>query len=902
MKITSRLFEAFLECPTKCFLLAAGEQGSGNAYADWVEAHQKAYAAQLIERMRNDMAGCQQIQECTVTNIADFADCQIVTNVRLTTGRFETEIHVLECGKKERSADSTSVIPYRFVASDKLTTNQKLTLAFDALAIAELTGASPRIGVVVHGRTAVTRKLSLPPLVKVAQKHLEESVAVLGTSKAPELILNRHCPACIFRDRCRATATEKDDLSLLSGMTAKERTGFHKKGIFTLTQLSYTWRPRRSSKASRKVHTRYKHSLKALAIREKAIHVVGEPNLNISGTPVFLDVEGLPDRNFYYLIGVKIGTGDESQRHSFWADTEKDERHIWIHLLDVLAGVSTPVLVHYGRYETDFIKYMTAKYGTKGRSTALRTALQSSVNLLSFLYGRFYFPTYSNGLKEIAGFLGFRWSEPIASGIQTVAWRHQWEQQHDTEIKTFLTRYNLEDCDALSMLVEKIPTLSKTSIRPPTRNASFSDTCNAPPESAEIYKSFETIIKSAHQSYESGKIKLRKRKLGKDVGTKQRKSGGRRILPRSNNRIVRVASKRLCPLHGANIYYRKKPAERQVIDIAFSSSGCRRIIIRYVGKIARCTVCNCDFVPPAFKRLEKRLYGAGIEAWIAYHRIVLRLSYRLIATAILNLFHENINSQLANTIVDKVADDHLRTEARLLKRLLESPFLHVDETRLNISGVQQYVWVITNGSHVILRLSESRESIAIEGILGDYAGVVISDFYGAYDTLPCRQQKCLVHLLRDLNEDLYSHPFDHEYQTLVAALKALLLPIFADVEKFGLKRRNLRKHQPRVHRFYADYIEGGSSSELVSKYHKRFLRYRDSLFTFLENDGVSWNNNMAERAIRPLAIQRKISGAFTKRGATGHLRLLSIAQTCKFQSKSFLDFLRSGMKDVDAFS
>ena len=74
------------------------------------------------------------------------------------------------------------------------------------------------------------------------------------------------------------------------------------------------------------------------------------------------------------------------------------------------------------------------------------------------------------------------------------------------------------------------------------------------------------------------------------------------------------------------------------------------------------------------------------------------------------------------------------------------------------------------------------------------------------------------------------------------------------------------------------------------------------MFTFLTHDGVRWNNNAAERAIRHLAVQRKISGAFTTKGANHYLRLLAIAQTCPFQNKSFLGFLiPSGLKNVDAY-
>src|SRR6202043_1178228 len=87
----------------------------------------------------------------------------------------------------------------------------------------------------------------------------------------------------------------------------------------------------------------------------------------------------------------------------------------------------------------------------------------------------------------------------------------------------------------------------------------------------------------------------------------------------------------------------------------------------------------------------------------------------------------------------------------------------------------------------------------------------------------------------------------------------------------------------------------------VRTFHKRFQRYRDSLFPFLTQDGIPWNNNMAERAIRQLAVQRKISNTFSKRVAPQYLLLLAISQTCRFQGKSFLKFLLSKETDLDSF-
>lgn len=133
-------------------------------------------------------------------------------------------------------------------------------------------------------------------------------------------------------------------------------------------------------------------------------------------------------------------------------------------------------------------------------------------------------------------------------------------------------------------------------------------------------------------------------------------------------------------------------------------------------------------------------------------------------------------------------------------------------------------------------------------------------------------------------------------------MRDLLIPIFDDVTRFGLKQRNLHKHLKRVNAFYdITILDQHESQEVIGKYQKRFLRYRDSIFRFLLSDNIPWNNNAAERAIRHLAVQRKISGSFTSKGAKEYLLMLGIAQTCRFQNKSFLEFLNSGELSLAKF-
>jgi transposase IS66 family protein len=141
-----------------------------------------------------------------------------------------------------------------------------------------------------------------------------------------------------------------------------------------------------------------------------------------------------------------------------------------------------------------------------------------------------------------------------------------------------------------------------------------------------------------------------------------------------------------------------------------------------------------------------------------------------------------------------------------------------------------------------------------------------------------------------------------ELQEFVAAVKDLIVPVIEAIDRWGLKAKHLRRFKKQVALFYSTVIESQEYSlDVTKKYQKRFVRYREPLFRFLEEDDIPWNNNGAERAIRHLAVQRTISGMFFQRGAVAYLEMLGLAQTCRFQEKSFLKFLLSGEIDVDRF-
>ena len=161
------------------------------------------------------------------------------------------------------------------------------------------------------------------------------------------------------------------------------------------------------------------------------------------------------------LIGIRVGTGDGAVQHSFWADNEDGEKLIWREFLDVLSAIPDPRLVHFGSYETVFLKRMRERHGGPREGSAAETAIEHAVNLLSFVFAHIYFPTCSNGLKEIAGYLGFRWSGSPASGLESIVWRHRWEASKDPSLKQALLDYNREDCEALELVANRLVDLHR---------------------------------------------------------------------------------------------------------------------------------------------------------------------------------------------------------------------------------------------------------------------------------------------------------------------------------------------------------------------------------------------------------------------------------------------------------
>jgi predicted RecB family nuclease len=904
--ITDRTFFSFLNCQRKAFLQSAGMTGE-QPDTDRVQIDlDRLYRRQAIGVLLGAYRPADVVVDPTSWEAIPGVP-RVIVNATVGDNDLQAQLHAAEQIESKRGRRAATYAPVLFVRTNHLTRADKLLLAFQALALASVQGAIPSVGKVVHGACLKVLKLKVESLVGEVQQILGAIRAAQASPVARQLTLNGHCSACEYRVRCRQTAEAVDDLSLLRGLPLKEVEKHRARGITTVTQLSYSYRPGRRGKRRSGKARRHDHALQALAIREKKVYVLDSPAVPRTGMALYLDVEGVPDRDFYYLIGLVAVVDGASKSYSFWADDRDQVRANWQSCARLIEGFGDYTLYHYGRFELRFLDRMKGLADAEW-AAAVDRIRDRSYNVLAAIYSHVYCPTYTNGLKDIGALLGAKWSAAGASGLQSLAWRLAWEARREESLKQELLKYNLEDCLALRTVTEFLQSLDigeqhrAEEGRPPV--ASPEDLY---PERGFRFGKPEFFCpelaytnKCAYSDYQREKVCLRT--SGALRQSQRRKQRAKKKRLRANQEIE-CEPPTACPACGATQVHRfgSKPVRKLVLDLKFNSSGVKRCVTSYTSARYRCWHCRKTFLAGSYNAAER--VGQNLASWAIYCHVALCLSHEDVTLSLNDVFGFSFGYPILYRIKRLAAERHRPAYDRLKQKLRQGNLIHGDETKVQVQRGNGYVWAFTNLEEVVYVYTPTREGTVLDDILEGFTGVLVTDFYAAYDAVQCTQQKCLVHLARDINDDLFHNPFDEELKQLAQALVAVLKPIIDAIDRYGLKRHYLHKHKADVVRFFRRVLGMAHESEAARKYQKTLLQYREKLFVFLDHDGVPWNNNNAENALKRFASRRKIIGAaFGERGLRDYLVFLSIYQTCRNKHLSFLRFLRSGSQDLDAFA
>jgi len=233
--------------------------------------------------------------------------------------------------------------------------------------------------------------------------------------------------------------------------------------------------------------------------------------------------------------------------------------------------------------------------------------------------------------------------------------------------------------------------------------------------------------------------------------------------------------------------------------------------------------------------------------------------------------------------------------AVLLEAVRGSPQLHVDETGWRLDGKKGWVWALVNKRLAYYHVDRSRSRKVLNELLGsNFDGTLISDFYSVYLKLPYRMQKCLVHLLREFHDCAKT---DRAIE-FVAAYKKIKR-LINDARRLHGRHDQIPngkyvRLRLRLEARLFDFTTTAYKNKNLQRLSKRFVQSWQDMFRFLKDPSLDWNNNRAERMIRPNVIYRNRSyGNRSDRGAEAHGTIMSLMQTLRLQGKNVGESLRT---------
>ena len=169
-------------------------------------------------------------------------------------------------------------------------------------------------------------------------------------------------------------------------------------------------------------------------------------------TEVFFDIESDPTSDTDYLLGYLVKKDGKVEYDYLIAKDKSQEPEIWKKFLDFLSSLDDFVIYHYAYFERQVFDRLALKYGAP--SSLVTKFRDNTIDLHTKLVDSAILPLYFYSLKDVAGYLGYKWSDPDAGGAESVVWYSEWLNKKDDKIMQKLLRYNEDDVRATLLIKE----------------------------------------------------------------------------------------------------------------------------------------------------------------------------------------------------------------------------------------------------------------------------------------------------------------------------------------------------------------------------------------------------------------------------------------------------------------
>lgn len=355
-------------------------------------------------------------------------------------------------------------------------------------------------------------------------------------------------------------------------------------------------------------------------------------------------------------------------------------------------------------------------------------------------------------------------------------------------------------------------------------------------------------------------VKASRKKAKKEGPRKKRAENFARRRDEPTQRIIHAMERCTecgCTLLGGSVRHTRQVLHIPIVPVE---------VIEHVYLERGCPGCGRGNVPEVDLSGEvvgKSRVSAGTMAMIAAMREVGRLPIRTIQWQ-LGTFHRLALSvgEIVNVLC-LVRDRAEGLKEGLLRELRASPVVHGDETGWREGGQNGYLWSFSSPTVRYFEYRKSRGGEIVTEVLGsDFAGVLVSDFYGGYNRMMGLHQRCWVHLLRDIHDLKEKWPGDADLEEWAEGVVGLY---HRARDWVGAHPEAERAERVAAQRQFEGELLALCLPHLKSDRPQRVLcerveRFLPELFVFVADPRVPSDNNAAERAIRPVVISRKISG------------------------------------------
>jgi transposase len=308
----------------------------------------------------------------------------------------------------------------------------------------------------------------------------------------------------------------------------------------------------------------------------------------------------------------------------------------------------------------------------------------------------------------------------------------------------------------------------------------------------------------------------------------------------------------------------------------------------------KCPCCGHKQTGEAPAGLEmERAFGARLEATVVYYRQQQHMSYVRAEAALRDLYGVKISPGGIDKIMQRGGQQAARQVDPIQAEIQQSAVVHCDETGSRVDGQNWWQWVFCSATAVlhVIRFDRSVDVIK-EVMAGHKVDVWVSDCYSAQMKAPAGQrQLCMAHQLRNLQAvvDLYPAAF------WPRAMQALFRSaVHLHNQKDQLSPPEFQTQIQRVERICNWLLERALEQPEAKRLLKRYHKYRDCLFVFLQRTDVSPTNNVSERNLRPSVVHRKVIGCFRSGwGARAYAAIASIVATSALKGISSFEAIQS---------